>query len=524
MATAGSSTAKPKRSQFIEKLHGLLESPLDAESLRWCGPDSFEITCNEQKARAALSPSFNFRSLSSFIRQLSYYNFKRLSDRRRSSERRSSATAFIVFTHPSGFFLRGDSTQLEGISRKTRARPDKQRRASAVSTGSVEDVPAPVASTSTNAWPAPPDYRYPLPQAAAVPNASLPQSTYAYGPPAPHLRPYHSPQMNNDPHANWRGYTPSLWPNQQIPPPAPDPRFAYAPIPPNSYSHSDPHSQPQHNLDRRHSIGDPTGLSPRSKASELLSLPPVGVRKAHSPLGMHDPHAVTEEHHQQFQSAYPTPSFSSANIYERPPQYPAPLAPNQPNAPPQVPTGLAMGYEHHQPPPPPPPQGQGQDGGLSSMPYPTYPPPPSQHHLPPLYQHLHQPQHTRHASNDVLPSPTYSSDDDAAARAHAHAIAQSRRPSFQQQQQQEIPLPPQFAPHNAGSSGPPKPPPGPPGGWAPPPPPGQAFHPSFGAPGAPNAGGGAGANWSPNMGLSPGIGGHGTGNGDVGAGGGGAGT
>lgn len=37
-------------------------------------------------------------SLSSFIRQLSYYSFKRLSDRRRSAERRSSVPSFIVFT------------------------------------------------------------------------------------------------------------------------------------------------------------------------------------------------------------------------------------------------------------------------------------------------------------------------------------------------------------------------------------------------------------------------------------------
>lgn len=44
-------------------------------------------------------PSFgDLPSLASFIRQLSYYSFKRLSDRRRSAERRSHSPSLIVFT------------------------------------------------------------------------------------------------------------------------------------------------------------------------------------------------------------------------------------------------------------------------------------------------------------------------------------------------------------------------------------------------------------------------------------------
>jgi hypothetical protein len=42
--------------------------------------------------------SSRLNSLSSFIRQLSYYSFKRLSDRRRSAERRSNQAAYIVFS------------------------------------------------------------------------------------------------------------------------------------------------------------------------------------------------------------------------------------------------------------------------------------------------------------------------------------------------------------------------------------------------------------------------------------------
>ncbi|KAM0790465.1 hypothetical protein ACM66B_003341 [Microbotryomycetes sp. NB124-2] len=122
------------KSQFIEKLHSLLEHPLDPDSLRWCSDTAFEITANDLKARHALSPQWDFRSLSSFVRQLSYYNFKRLSDRRRSNERRASATGYIVFTHPSGFFVRGDSSQLHRIARKLRPRPNKVGAAAAAST------------------------------------------------------------------------------------------------------------------------------------------------------------------------------------------------------------------------------------------------------------------------------------------------------------------------------------------------------------------------------------------------------
>jgi hypothetical protein len=52
-----------------------------------------------RRKTAMLTPFFPlFDSLSSFIRQLSYYSFKRLSDRRRSAERRSTVASYIVFT------------------------------------------------------------------------------------------------------------------------------------------------------------------------------------------------------------------------------------------------------------------------------------------------------------------------------------------------------------------------------------------------------------------------------------------
>ncbi|GAA5962750.1 hypothetical protein JCM21900_001186 [Sporobolomyces salmonicolor] len=138
---------KAPRSQFLQKLHHVLENPLDPAGLRWVSDDSFEISSKDAVAIRALSPAFEFRSLSSFIRQLSYYAFRRLSDRRRSTERRSSNVEYIVFTHPSGFFVRGDSSKLTKIIRRARGRPAEQvRRTSLCSIGGSDDglsIPGP---------------------------------------------------------------------------------------------------------------------------------------------------------------------------------------------------------------------------------------------------------------------------------------------------------------------------------------------------------------------------------------------
>ncbi|KAM0753085.1 hypothetical protein T439DRAFT_346762 [Meredithblackwellia eburnea MCA 4105] len=120
--------SRPTRSQFIQKLHETLQRAEFPDDLRWTSHDTFEITVDDFRARQALSTSWDFRSLSSFIRQLSYYGFKRLSDRRRSVERRASAgSSFIVFAHPSGNFVKDDNSRLDQISRKTRARKPSNR-------------------------------------------------------------------------------------------------------------------------------------------------------------------------------------------------------------------------------------------------------------------------------------------------------------------------------------------------------------------------------------------------------------
>ncbi|GAA5820127.1 hypothetical protein JCM11251_005495 [Rhodosporidiobolus azoricus] len=130
---------KNPRSSFVSKLHELLSAEQHPEYIHWLNNETFAITSIDAHARIALAPQWDFRSLSSFIRQLSYYSFKRLSDRRRSAERRSSV-AWIVFTHPSGNFVRDDPSKTANIPRKLRARkPTTKRKNSSTSAASTGD-------------------------------------------------------------------------------------------------------------------------------------------------------------------------------------------------------------------------------------------------------------------------------------------------------------------------------------------------------------------------------------------------
>ncbi|KWU47174.1 hypothetical protein RHOSPDRAFT_24240 [Rhodotorula sp. JG-1b] len=134
-----------QRSSFVLKLHQLLSANLHPEYLHWIDNDRFAVTSVDSQARTALAPQWDFNSLSSFIRQLSYYSFKRLSDRRRSVERRPSVPSFIVFTHPSGNFVRDDESKTLLIPRKLRSRkPSSKRKASVASSagGSNERSPS----------------------------------------------------------------------------------------------------------------------------------------------------------------------------------------------------------------------------------------------------------------------------------------------------------------------------------------------------------------------------------------------
>lgn len=73
--------------------------------------------------------------LSSFIRQLNYYGFERLSDLRRRKSGPMTDPEHILFVHPSRCFVRGDASKLDRILRKTRKASRQQRLNSTGSDG-----------------------------------------------------------------------------------------------------------------------------------------------------------------------------------------------------------------------------------------------------------------------------------------------------------------------------------------------------------------------------------------------------
>ncbi|GAA5925655.1 uncharacterized protein JCM15063_005082 [Sporobolomyces koalae] len=154
------------RSSFVYKLHELLSAEQHPDWLRWISNDTFGITSIESQAKAALSPQWEFRSLASFIRQLSYYSFKRLSDRRRSAERRSHSPALIVFTHASGNFVRDDINKTLQIPRKLRSRKktgNGARRKSSTTSSAAFDYDYPERSPTPESPPCPVHYENELP-------------------------------------------------------------------------------------------------------------------------------------------------------------------------------------------------------------------------------------------------------------------------------------------------------------------------------------------------------------------------
>ncbi|GAA5967808.1 hypothetical protein JCM11641_005773 [Rhodosporidiobolus odoratus] len=386
--------AKSRRSQFIEKLHDLLENPLDADSLRWASDDSFEVTSNESNARQALSPKFDFRSLSSFIRQLSYYNFKRLSDRRRSTERKAAQSGYIVFTHPTGFFVRGDASKLEGITRKTRNRPEKERRPSAVSTGSAEEGgPPPV-------WP---EYAHPpsvLSFASTNPFSSYP----------PALPPHYPPPSlpSPDQYGPWRSYPTSAWPQSH-----PSPTSLY----PSEYGFPAPGASPssgtaygtyptatQQVAHRRPNVA---GLSPRSKPDDLPSVAAApGYHPSVSSYGPPDAVHIREDTGgSDYRPSFPTPTYISPPPIIDEPRF----SQTEEQAPPSSSSYRATGLPMYNP--------RGSISGQAApfpVSHPSFPAPPTAvHHpvAPSPMQQFHHRQASQH-QYEAVPSPTYSSDGD----------------------------------------------------------------------------------------------------------------
>ncbi|BGP66038.1 hypothetical protein NBRC10512v2_007431 [Rhodotorula toruloides] len=160
MSTSSDPPPRAPRSQFLQKLHGLLEHPLDSTGLRWVTDDSFEVSSKDAVAIHALSPAFEFNSLSSFIVASTLVLL--LSTALGPSQ--VDGTAELEHCHPSGFFVRGDPSKLTQIVRKPRNRPEKGRRVSTTSSMASDEMPIayePPAVPHLPAWTTAPEYQRP---------------------------------------------------------------------------------------------------------------------------------------------------------------------------------------------------------------------------------------------------------------------------------------------------------------------------------------------------------------------------
>ncbi|GAA6022459.1 hypothetical protein JCM11491_005514 [Sporobolomyces phaffii] len=346
-AATSKPAAKVKPSNFCIQLHSLLENPRDPDNLRWVDGkvDQFQITVDEQAALAALRPTLDFKSMSSFVRQLSYYDFKRLSDRRKSNERRGEARC-IIFTHHSGLFTRGNPANVEQMKRKLRIRAERGRRASAVSTGSVDDdhsqsgspLFSPIGTTWTNEQPPP------LPS-PSFPNAfNMGMGSFSLSaPPPPRTISNASTPVEPPPQARWQPYNP---PEAPYPPPA-QTTHSPAPYEPPRYA---PYPRAATNVDRRASTvsvaTDASNLSPRSRSVELAYY--AGNSARHSPSTL-SPAEYSSGANLSFSNpftnqAFPSPSAQPSQYFpsSRHPASPS-TTPHPPNT---IPTGLPTAFEH----------------------------------------------------------------------------------------------------------------------------------------------------------------------------------
>ncbi|GAA5882433.1 hypothetical protein JCM16303_001728 [Sporobolomyces ruberrimus] len=449
-ASTSKPAAKPKPSNFCVQLHrrvgtiplvlfiqlrslarvltstplwsrSLLENPRDPENLRWVDGqmDQFQICVNEENALAALRPTLDFKSMSSFVRQLSYYDFKRLSDRRKSNERRGEARC-IIFTHQSGLFVRGNPANVELMKRKLRVRAERGRRASAVSATSVDEdhsqAGSPLFSPTGTTWTTS-DNAPPLPSPGFQAAFSSGMGSFSLTAPPP-ARGFSGSSSHGDPsQPRWQPYTTSDGPP------------AFAPAPPlHSPSTYEPQRYAPYNraplaLDRRASaVSTASDLSPRSKSVELAYYTGTSARTSSSSMGpLEASHSGATAFSNPFSSqAFPSPSAQPSHYFpsSRHPASPSstPLTSNT------VPTGLPLAYEHpaphsssetnlshsaESPYPPLSAQNQYRPSVPSSFHYPSQPPPEQQRPDPSTFPHLGFRNHQRFSSVPSQPPYPY---------------------------------------------------------------------------------------------------------------------
>ncbi|GAA5979820.1 hypothetical protein JCM5350_002059 [Sporobolomyces pararoseus] len=360
-ASTSKAVPKIKPSNFCVQLHSLLENPRDPEALRWVDGevDQFQITVDEQRGLNALRPNLDFKSMSSFVRQLSYYDFKRLSDRRKSNERRGEARV-VVFTHHSGLFTRGNPANVEKMKRKLRIRAERGRRASAVSTGSVDEdhsaSGSPLFSPVGNSWPGsdqPPPL--PLPSPSFAPSFNSGMGSFSLSAPPP-PRSVTTCSTTNETHqqSRWQPYNP------------PEASLNYSPsnIPQTSSTYEAPRYSPyprgavstEHRASVVSLASDSSNLSPRSKSAELAYHSGTPARPSPTTLGPADySGGVGTSFSDPFATRpFPSPSTQPSQYFPSSRHPASPGSITLPHGP--VPTGLPVAYDQSpsQSIPPPP--------------------------------------------------------------------------------------------------------------------------------------------------------------------------
>lgn len=350
-ASASKAAPKVKPSNFCVQLHSLLENPRDPEAFKWVDGevDQFQITVDENRGLNALRPNLDFKSMSSFVRQLSYYDFKRLSDRRKSHERRGEARV-VVFTHHSGLFTRGNSANVEKMKRKLRIRAERGRRASAVSTGSIDDdhsaSGSPLFSPVGTGWPPgdnPPPVPVPSPSFARSFNSGMGSFSLS-APPPPRSGPVTSNTSENRHQSRWQPYNPPEPSPNYLPHGAPSaqasessevPRFA-------PYPHSV--ASIKHRASIVSIASDSSNLSPRSQSVDLAYYAGSPARPSPTDLVQDYPAGSGTSFSDPFATRpYPSPQAQLSQYFpsSRHPASPSSAVP-QPS---ELPTGLAVAYD-----------------------------------------------------------------------------------------------------------------------------------------------------------------------------------
>lgn len=116
-------TGGSNASEFVRKLHRMLEDPSHQDVARWSKDgDTFLVVEGEKFTRSILPKHFKHSNMSSFIRQLNKYDFHKVKPTTDSDG--NNLSNVLEFKHP--FFRRDSKDDLDNIRRKAPASRNKQ--------------------------------------------------------------------------------------------------------------------------------------------------------------------------------------------------------------------------------------------------------------------------------------------------------------------------------------------------------------------------------------------------------------